>query len=97
MRDTKVTLITEVPVGASIARHETEVWAEKKSVGRTEFYQAYGAGLKASAVYSIGALDYEASCHDGYEPSSMVVDGRLRSVVRVYHDTTKDEYEVTIA
>lgn len=40
-----------------------EVWAEVKSVTRTEFYQAYAAGLNAEAVFRVyteelGAAEY---------------------------------------
>lgn len=60
----KITLraVTRAPdsYGDSIPSYtDTVVWANKKSVTRSEFYAANMAGVKIDAVFEVHAEDYE--------------------------------------
>lgn len=37
---------------------ETSIWADKKSVKRTEYYQAAAAGKKIDVVLAVNAIDF---------------------------------------
>lgn len=41
-----------------ISKSEKAIFAEKKDVGRTEFYKAQKAGMKVSAVFRINTDEY---------------------------------------
>lgn len=56
---------------------EVEVWADQKSVGRSEFYQASQAGMKADLIFAIHASDYSGQTEIKYE-------GNTYDVTRTY-------------
>ena len=66
---------------------ESEVWADRKSVSRQEFYQAQQAGVRADVVFVVNALDYA-------EQSIVRVGGVYYDVSRSYQ-TELDKIELT--
>lgn len=60
---------------------ETEVMAEIKSVGRTEFYQAAHDGINVSIIAVINADDYSSIT---IKPSKVKYDGEYYRIVRQY-------------
>lgn len=66
---------------------ETEVWADRKSVSRQEFYQAQQAGVRADVVFVVNALDYA-------EQSLVRVGSVYYDVTRSYQ-TELDKIELT--
>lgn len=65
----------------------TEVWADRKSVTRAEYYQASQSGIKADIIFTIPAIDYEGQ-------SVIECDGKLYDVVRTYQ-TELDHIDLT--
>jgi len=54
-----------------------EVFANKKSVRQSEFYQAAGAGLKPELVFEIKSFEYADNKYIKHE-------GKLYSILRTY-------------
>lgn len=56
---------------------ETDVWADQKSVGRSEFYQSAQAGMKADIIFAVHTSDYAGQTEIKYE-------GNTYDVTRTY-------------
>ena len=54
-----------------------QVFANKKSVRQSEFYQAQANGLKAEVMFEIRAIDYS-------EEESLIFDNKDYKVIRTY-------------
>lgn len=96
MRDSKVTLITKYKATATakeLTTHTVDIWAEKKSVNRTEFYEAYTSNLKPKNIIDVLPSEYKKGIvvtddGDVFEPTRIIVDGRESNIIRVFshHD-----------
>lgn len=77
---------------------ECEVFAEVKSVGRTEYYEALRAGVKTSLIFDVYSYDFDMGCVAGegkmYRPSKVVHDGVEYRIVRTYRKSM-DSMELT--
>lgn len=101
MRDKKVTLITKYKADSTsktISEEQTDVWAEIKSVKRTEFYEAYTSNLKPRNIIDILPSEYNRATvtnedGDSFEPTRIIVNGQERNIIRVY---TKSDYSMEI-
>ena len=101
MRNKKVTLITKYKADSSvkvISEKKTELWADVKSVRRTEFYEAYTSNLKPRNIVDVLPSEYTRAIvtnEDGdvFEPTRIVVDRQERNIIRVY---TKNDYSMEI-
>lgn len=86
----KVTLRTEVITVdeygfTSTVNADAEVWGDKASVRRTEFYSAHSAGIEVSAVFTVNDyLDQKILIHDSKE----------YDIIRSYRKG-EGEYELT--
>jgi SPP1 family predicted phage head-tail adaptor len=69
------------------ANTDTEVWADKRSVKRQEFYSALAAGRSADIVFGVHADDYS-------NQSVVVYNNLIYKVLRSYQ-TSPDEIELT--
>lgn len=63
---------------------KVEVFAEIKSVGRTEYYEAVRAGMRADIIFVVDADDFKLSERE------IIVDGETRKVKasKIIHDGT---------
>ena len=63
---------------------KVKVFAEVKSVGRTEYYEAVRAGMQVNIIFVVDADDFRLSEHE------ITVDGKTRKVKasRIIHDGT---------
>ena len=101
MRNSKVILITKYKAESTsktVSEKRTEVWAEKKSVNRTEFYEAYTSNLKPKNIVNILPSEYNRAIvknDDGdiFEPTRIVVDGIEMNIIRIY---SKHDYSMEI-
>lgn len=59
------------------AVNEALVWAEKKSVGSTEFYKAAQIGVKTDVIFAINICDYNNQTEVDYN-------GEIYAVIRSY-------------
>lgn len=75
MRNDICILITDMPNGNQIESIETEVWCEKTSCTRSEFYQAYAVGQNPKYNLDIDLWDFE--------DASVVKDGERLYPVKV--------------
>ena len=80
------------------AKHELEVYAEEKSVGRTEKYEAMRTVINVSTVLSLRIEDWELTRHieDG-KPAyarKVLIDGCEYKIVRAFK-TGKARIELT--
>ena len=66
---------------------DKEVWADRRSVKRQEFYSALAAGRSADVVFGVHADDYTGQ-------TEVIFGGKNYSVMRSYQ-TTPDEVELT--
>jgi SPP1 family predicted phage head-tail adaptor len=74
--------------GAYTTTHsDKEVWADRRSVKRQEFYSALAAGRSADIVFAVNADDYK-------NQTVVVYGGLVYSVMRSYQ-TSPDEVELT--
>lgn len=65
------------------------VFAERKSVTRTEFYEAMRAGITAAAVFCINADEYDGE-------TEVQSNDKVYTVVRTYK-TSENDIELTCA
>lgn len=65
----------------------TEVWADRKSVTRAEYYQATQSGIKADVVFTVNAIDYDGQ-------SVIECGAETYDVVRTYQ-TEPDHIDLT--
>lgn len=101
MRNKKVTLITKYKASATaktISEERTGIWAEVKSVKRTEFYEAYTSNLKPRNIVDVLPSEYNraiVTTDDGdiFEPTRIEVDGQERNIIRIY---TRNDYSMEI-
>ncbi len=56
---------------------DTEVWARKKSVVRSEFYTAGANGIELSIAFEVNADEYDGQ-------KAVLYDGKQYNVVRTY-------------
>lgn len=98
MRNEIIKLITETAQGSEIIREDREVFAEKKSVTRSEFYGAYQSGLNPKYIFVIDSLDYEMtrSVTDTVETYAQKLEynDAVFNVIRVYDDGADVELTV---
>lgn len=100
----EVTLITETvekdPGGlpCKSGQKETTVYAEEKSVVRSEFYQAMRAGITPKAVFEIRQEDFELSAIKTDKgvvyPAKLISDGTKYGIARTYRKG-KSKIELT--
>lgn len=67
----------------------TTVFAEVKSVGRLEFYEALRSGMKASIIFSVNPDDFDSAIvvgDDGkkIKPTKVLYDGTTYNIQRTY-------------
>lgn len=83
------------------AEHSTEVYADKQSVKRSEFYANKQIGVTATASYKTRTEDFEYANYaapDGtvYEPTRVIHEGRKYQIQRTYVDPKDpDQIELT--
>lgn len=105
MRDERIKIITQYNDGPVLKRDEKEVFALKKSVTRSEFYQAISSGLGLKAVFEVDTDDYESCVKiieqtDGsakeYRPSHIVWNKVEYIIVRDYAKYGSSQTEVMV-
>ena len=89
--DTPITLrswgsVTRDADGYEVAADPVDVtvWADERSVTRSEFYTALSAGERVERVFRIRAIDYSG------EVEVIADDGELYDVVRTYKPSLDD-------
>lgn len=65
----------------------TTVWADIKSVGRTEFYNALQNGLKPTVVITVKAFEYSGQKY-------LIYEGKRYKIERTY-GTDREDIELT--
>jgi SPP1 family predicted phage head-tail adaptor len=65
--------------------HDVEVWADKKTATRTEFYSAHAAGIEVSAVFTVN--DYS-------DEKILIHQAKEYDIVRAYRKG-EGEWELT--
>lgn len=77
---------------------ECEIFAEVKSVGRTEYYEALRSGVKTSLIFDVYPDDFDMGriVRDGktYRPSKVLHDNVEYRIVRTYRKSI-DSMELT--
>jgi len=101
-----VTLITVVPTGTNangyptVTEYTKSVMAEKISVSRAEFYEAFKAGIKPTAMYRIFPHDFTDACKTVstvlYEPEYLTDNSIRYAIIRTYQKNP-DVMELTCA
>lgn len=104
MRNDIVQVVTEYKEGTELKRKiSDELFAEKKSATRSEFYAAYSSGLSAGYVFEMDPEDFEAcgvSIQEGditkkYYPVHILFQGEEFEISRTYV-TAAGDIEITV-
>lgn len=95
MRNDVIELVTQYKEGRTIAEKSIEVMAKRKSLGRAEFYAAYGVGLSVSKVFVICPAEYYLADQDGQHATHVKHDGKLHKIIRTY-EKSRFEMELTV-
>lgn len=91
MNNELIELVTVLGIEKNASGFRTEektakvtVFAEVKSVGRTEYYEALRAGMQANLIFVVDANDFKLSEH------KIIVDGKHKKVKasKIIHDDT---------
>ena len=92
MRNDICTLVTLTADGSEVDQTEYEIFCEKASCTRSEFYQAYAVGLSPKLTLEIDPEDYEnASVLEDKvltNPHQVIYKGARYNILRTYQ---KDE------
>lgn len=79
----------ENEIGDSIKEKTyTEIFAEKKNIKQSEFYQAQSTGLKPELKFEVNAFEYNNETHIRYEDKEY-------KVLRTYQ-VNADKIEITL-
>lgn len=84
MKTEVIKLITKTSSGAEVARKETEIYAEKKSVRQSEFYTAQQFGRNPQIMFTVDALDFESAEVDGTSASEVEYNEKHYVILRTY-------------
>ncbi len=93
MRNDIIQVVTEYKEGAELKyKISEELFAEKKSVARSEFYAAQASGLSAKLVFEMDPEDFEScdvSVQEGdktekYHPGHVLYNGEKLEISRTY-------------
>lgn len=97
MRDELIQLVTKTATGSLVTESTHNVWAERQSVKRTEFYAAYQVGLNPQYTFSINVEDWYAA-HDtnGNPPTEVLMDTKHFNIIRAYEKGADVEVVVAI-
>lgn len=99
MRNDIVELVTQYKDGREIKENTVEIMAKKKSLGRNEFYAAYGVGLKASRIFVVNPSEYYLADKtvgtDVFHATHVKYEGKLHRIIRTY-ETSRFEMELTV-
>ncbi len=97
MRNDICTLVTLAADGSEVEPTENEVFCEKSSCTRSEFYQAYAVGLSPKLTLEIDPEDYEnASVIQSEQiinPQQVMYKGARYNILRSYQ---KDESTLSL-
>lgn len=95
MRNEQIILNTKVVSGEDVNVVGTTVFAEKKSVKRSEFYAAYQVGLNVKHAFEVDADDYAFASVNGEDPTELIYNGKRYVIVRAYEKDGLVEVVVT--
>lgn len=88
MRNCRITLLTKYKDGKEIKHNSVVIFAEKKSLARSEFYAAYSSGLKASYMFDILPREYSLADVEQngviYHATHVVYEGHEYEIIRTY-------------
>lgn len=84
MKNEEITLISQSCTGATVNKKKTAVFAEKKSVKRSEFYSAAQVGMTAKKTFTVDEMEYENAYMDGEEPTTLEYNGKEYVILRTY-------------
>lgn len=96
MRNELITLMAKSCTGATVDYKKTTVFAEKKSVARSEFYTSFQAGLSPKLVFDINPLDFELAATEKNEVSEVEYRGKTYKVIRSYQKQGEDSMELSV-
>lgn len=99
MRNELVKLVISTAEDSEISIEEIEVFAEKKSVARTEFYASYQKGLNPKYIFKLDSLDYDMTRRvDDYGVESfaqeLIYNNAKFTIIRTYDNGS--EIELTV-
>lgn len=77
MRAESIELVTQYKDGVEIKEHTVKIFAKKKSTTRSEFYAAYGVGLRPQYVFSMMPAEFKLG--------TITVDDRTYSATHIRH------------
>jgi len=95
MRNEVIELVTQYKSGTTIAEKTVEVMAKRKSLGRTEFYAAYGVGLTVSHIFVINPAEYYLADQGGQHATHVRYNNKLCKIIRTY-EKNRFEMELTV-
>ena len=96
MRDELIKLVSITASGSELKEHEIEIYADKKSVVRSEFYSAVQVGLKVKYIFEVDSDDFEMCTREsGAEPARIIHNGVNYNILRSY-ERTKGIMEITV-
>ena len=97
----EATLVTLTASGATVTKHETDVFCGRKSVGFREFYAAIQAGLNPTYIFEMDVDEYESACITDSTtqarsiPTELLYRGARYNIIRTY-EPTDGTIEVTV-
>ena len=104
MRNDLITLITQYTEDNEIKRErKDDIFTERKSVTRAEYYSAYASGLSPRYVFNMSPDDYECAAvrvtedeeTREYLPSHLIYNGITYEIIRTFKKND-ESLEVTV-
>lgn len=85
MRNEVIKIICKQVSGSTVTENSYEVFAEKKSVSRSEFYAAYQVGLNPRYMFDIDTDDWLwISAQNDNDPTEIEYNGKRYTIIRSY-------------
>lgn len=89
-------LISLYSSGIQQNKKETEVYCEKKSTARSEYYAAYAVGLRPRFIIVVDPGDWDDATGPGGELPSMVLYDEKEYNIYRHYQTDESTVELTI-
>lgn len=96
MRDELIELVSLIPDGTKIRENTEEIFAERKSVVRSEFYSAQQVGLTPKYVFDINPDDFEMCIENNggsIHPTRIKACDQVYNIIRTFQ---KDMHSMEI-
>lgn len=99
MRTDTITLVTQYKSGKQVLENTQDIFGQRKSLKRNEFYAAYGVGLRPTYIFEINPAEFKLAditvAGKTYHATHIRFNGDLYEIIRTY-EVDRFNMEITV-